>query len=155
MAVVSDRVLASISDPFTEPGQISNGPIWQSLDWGETWQPVIGPDGKQIEGGVVAMGDAAAVLDISRYQLVWVGFPQATAATSDTPAAPIATTWAPDIQTPAAPVPATATPFTETPATPVIAPTPAAPTPVRPTPDIQTPEPTGTPGQTAAPTVGY
>jgi hypothetical protein len=62
--------------------------LWQSFDNGRTWSRLIGPDGKQLAGVTIRVGDALGVVvpDAQNYarHLVWIGTP----GKSPAPAAP-------------------------------------------------------------------
>jgi hypothetical protein len=53
--------------------------IWQSQDWGSTWQPLMGPDGNQLAGVAVPLGNVRNGVAIrstepaTQNRLAWVG----------------------------------------------------------------------------------
>jgi hypothetical protein len=76
ISVIGDRIVAS-----TIPGSMadlkpSDLRLWQSEDWGLTWQPLVGPDGIQMSGLSLPMGDGLAIKVAdpqSASRLTWVG----------------------------------------------------------------------------------
>jgi hypothetical protein len=59
-------------------------PIWQSFDWGDTWEPVLGPDGRQMKGSwLFSFGDKLGIVEPGLGpELVWVGTPIGASAPS-------------------------------------------------------------------------
>jgi hypothetical protein len=53
--------------------------IWQSQDWGSTWQPLMGPDGNQLAGLAIPLGNVRNGVAIrsteaaTQNRLAWVG----------------------------------------------------------------------------------
>lgn len=50
--------------------------IWQSQDWGSTWQPLMGPDGNQLAGLAIPLGNGVAIMSTeaaTQNRLAWVG----------------------------------------------------------------------------------
>jgi hypothetical protein len=50
--------------------------IWQSQDWGSTWQPLMGPDGNQLAGVAIPLGNGVAIMSTeaaTQNRLTWVG----------------------------------------------------------------------------------
>lgn len=80
--------------------------IWQSADWGRTWQPLPDASGHQMSGMLGTLGDRLTIsspdLATTGWRIAWVGTPPGLAAM--TPAPPVATE-----------PPATATPSAEAP----------------------------------------
>jgi hypothetical protein len=101
LAVVGGRMLVSVSPApvSSDTPRSAAEPIWGSLDWGKTWQPLLGPGGRQLAGSPVSMGDGAGIIDRS-YGLASVGFldgrsiaspPAATPTAAPTPEPAVAT----------------------------------------------------------------
>jgi hypothetical protein len=97
LVTVGDRLVASVleEDPassVTGSALYKDLPLWQSLDWGRTWLPLLGPDGTQLAGFATTIGDKLGV-DITDEQggphLEWVGtlapVEQATPPATNTP----------------------------------------------------------------------
>ena len=86
------RCVASVQEGAPSPPNLGDplahaGGLWQSFDNGRTWSRLIGPDGRQMTGETVPVGDRLGVLvrDAQGYRhLAWVGTP----GRSPAPAAP-------------------------------------------------------------------
>ncbi len=81
LSVIGDRLVASVLDGIA-PSDITSTwlpadlRLWQSSDGGRTWQPLLGPDGKQLAGIGVHIGDrlGVEVPDAQNHRhLEWVG----------------------------------------------------------------------------------
>jgi hypothetical protein len=94
-AFVDGRLVVDVTTvPYPHAG-IAYGPMWESLDWGKTWQPLLGSEGTQLVGAPYALADALGV--IRQGKLVYMGFldgrtiapvPSATAEPTPTPTPP-------------------------------------------------------------------
>lgn len=113
LAVIRDRLVASVLDGVAPSAVASSSlpsdlRLWQSSDWGRTWQPLLGPDGRQLAGIGVQVGDQLGV-EVPDAQsgrhLEWLGQPPATPA-SPTPTAGSSALSGPS-STPAAEITAT------------------------------------------------
>jgi hypothetical protein len=62
----------------TTVGATNDRHLWQSTDWGATWRPVLGPDGTQVEGYGIAIGDRLGVETTADLALTLVGSPNAS-----------------------------------------------------------------------------
>jgi hypothetical protein len=53
--------------------------VWQSVDGGRTWQPLLDPSGQQMSGMVESLGDRLAVFapqyNPVAWKIAWVGTP--------------------------------------------------------------------------------
>jgi hypothetical protein len=87
LTVIGDRLVASVLDGVAPSAVASSSlpsdlRLWQSSDWGRTWQPLLGPDGQQLAGIGVQVGDRLGV-EVPDAQsgrhLEWLGQPPATA----------------------------------------------------------------------------
>jgi hypothetical protein len=70
-AVVGGRLVVDVTTAPRHDGT-AYGPVWESFDWGKTWQPIVGPDGAQLAGQPIGLGDALGIAQNGR--LVSVGF---------------------------------------------------------------------------------
>jgi hypothetical protein len=72
MVVVGDRMLVDVSSSRYRSQSAAQPAIWESVDWGKTWHPLLGPGGAQLMGTVQAYGNAAVIWE--DYRLAWVGY---------------------------------------------------------------------------------
>jgi hypothetical protein len=87
VAVVGDRLIADISalpwnsTSYPDASAFAENAftIWQSTDWGRTWQPVVDATGHQMQGLVRSLGDRLAVaspdMATTSWTIAWVGTP--------------------------------------------------------------------------------
>lgn len=77
LCVVGDRLVASVApDPLTAETPLTSLRIWESLDWGQTWQLLLDPTGQQMSGMAFPMGDGLAIETPNASnapELTWVG----------------------------------------------------------------------------------
>jgi hypothetical protein len=101
MVVIGDRVIASAT-PGGAGSSWSDARVWESLDWGSTWQPVEGPDGAQMVGLVDSRGDALEILQGSQLdqRVAHLGFPDNRTIATAPPATPQTTPTPPPTQRP-------------------------------------------------------
>jgi hypothetical protein len=79
---VEQRVSSSSSAGASDGSSVDAYAIWQSVDWGHTWQPLLDGYGRQITGVPWALGDLLAISSVptdssSSSRLEWVGEPPA------------------------------------------------------------------------------
>jgi hypothetical protein len=79
LCAVGNRLVASVApDPLTAETALTSLRIWESLDWGHTWQPLLDPTGQQMSGTAFAMGDGLAIETPNASnvpEMTWVGTP--------------------------------------------------------------------------------
>ena len=73
--VRGDRVLAAVYPMPPSQARYETDPlVWQSLDSGRTWRPLTGPEGNQLAGGLLDLGDRVGIWDTASGMLSWIGF---------------------------------------------------------------------------------
>jgi hypothetical protein len=89
-AAVGGRLLVSVTASPDPADPVGDGQVWESLDWGATWRPLLGPDGTQFHGRVQAIGDAVAIIQKDRMleSPAYVGFLDGRTIASAPPATP-------------------------------------------------------------------
>jgi hypothetical protein len=87
LVAVGDRLIADVSPSALTASAYPDAStfaskafeVWQSVDGGRTWQPLLDQSGQQMSGMVESLGDRLAVFapqyDPVAWKIAWVGTP--------------------------------------------------------------------------------
>jgi hypothetical protein len=97
LVAVGDRLIADVSPSALTASAYPDAStfaskafqVWQSVDGGRTWQPLLDASGMQMSGRVESLGDRLAVFapqyDPVAWKIAWVGTPSTTQVPSPQP----------------------------------------------------------------------